>query len=491
MYKVILAEDNYSQRRSLVKVDYPMVDMELIGDFHCGEEALEAHKKNPADLIITDIRMPGMTGIEFLDEARKISSDTLFIITSAYAEFEYAKKAIDLGVCAYILKPYTKKELIEALKGVQQTLDKRRGLIDKDYLVDQMLEESNVLFHLLNLKATNLPVDTQICVCGFKPDKKAELKVADLLQETRQDYFRYEDKYFCLYLEANIEKIRSHMNYMTNYFHRTQSLFFAGQICLNKELRKSMETAVQAFEFAYVDKSGIGCYEYQGKQIMRPRQSYYIDKKQIVERVLHDDRKGLDVLLKEIYTSVITNQYQHNSMMDQCRQLITEINKLLMDKGLEKINSHFIEGSSCFQSMYEELVVAVNLAMGQLLDAKNYSNNIKKALHYMKLHYVEADLSLEDLAEHVSCGYAALSRDFHKETGFTFKDYLSNYRIDMAKQLLLTTTLNIMQIANLVGLSQKNFNRLFTKYCKKTPTEYRQGIMNFTKLPFDPQTISK
>lgn len=127
MYKVIIAEDNYNQRKGLSNINFSEYGMELIGSCENGKKALEIHKRFKANLIITDIVMPEMDGLEFLTKAREISDETFFIITSGHQKFSYAQKAIELGVIYYLLKPFNKRQIIEKLKGAKEKLDKKNN----------------------------------------------------------------------------------------------------------------------------------------------------------------------------------------------------------------------------------------------------------------------------------------------------------------------------------------------------------------------------
>lgn len=130
MYKVIIAEDNYNQRKGLSNINFSEYGMELIGSCENGKDALDIHKKYKADLIITDIVMPEMDGLDFLAKARAVSEETLFIITSGHQKFSYAQKAIELGVIYYLLKPFNKRQIKEKLKNAKEKLDKRKIKVD-------------------------------------------------------------------------------------------------------------------------------------------------------------------------------------------------------------------------------------------------------------------------------------------------------------------------------------------------------------------------
>ncbi len=106
MYKLIIAEDDVNQRRGLSNIDFRSLGIELVCACENGERALKAHQELRADIIMTDIVMPQMSGIEFLKAARDISGSTVFIVISGHEDFKYAHQAIELGVIHYVLKPF-------------------------------------------------------------------------------------------------------------------------------------------------------------------------------------------------------------------------------------------------------------------------------------------------------------------------------------------------------------------------------------------------
>ena len=125
MKKVMLVEDEEFILQGIrYIVDWEAISMEVTAMAHNGREALEMFQKEPADIVVTDVEMPLMNGLELLEEIRKISPRTRFLILSGYDEFEYARKALKLDVEEYILKPINEEQLQQALISAGEHLDK-------------------------------------------------------------------------------------------------------------------------------------------------------------------------------------------------------------------------------------------------------------------------------------------------------------------------------------------------------------------------------
>ena len=125
MKKVMLVEDEEFILQGIrYIIDWEEIAMEVTSMAHNGKEALEMFRQEPADIVVTDVEMPLMNGLDLLEEIRKISPRTRFLILSGYDEFEYARKALKLDVEEYILKPINEEQLRQALISAGEHLDK-------------------------------------------------------------------------------------------------------------------------------------------------------------------------------------------------------------------------------------------------------------------------------------------------------------------------------------------------------------------------------
>lgn len=132
MMKVLIVEDEYLTRRGMVEMtDWRGMGCEVIGEAANGEEGLEKIIKLKPDVVVTDIRMPKLTGIEMITEAQKYTGNINYIIVTAYGEFEYAVSAVRLGVADYLLKPFKDEDL---QKVIMQIENRRNGRLNDNYI---------------------------------------------------------------------------------------------------------------------------------------------------------------------------------------------------------------------------------------------------------------------------------------------------------------------------------------------------------------------
>ena len=127
MYKVLLVDDEYFPREAL-KTTIPWEEhgLTICGEGKNGVDGIKKAKELNPDIILTDINMPGMDGLEMITQLQKVMPDVLYSIVTGYSEFEYAKRGIELGVEDFIVKPVDDAQMIKTVKHMVETLDERR-----------------------------------------------------------------------------------------------------------------------------------------------------------------------------------------------------------------------------------------------------------------------------------------------------------------------------------------------------------------------------
>lgn len=138
MYSIMIVEDEYLVRQGIVSlVDYEQFGMQVIAQAENGREAWQKFQKNPADILLTDINMPQMNGLELAKLVRDQAPKSHIVFLTGYDDFDYARTAIKLGADDYLLKPFSKDDVEEMLAKVQTKLDKERKKAQIQNLVDQ------------------------------------------------------------------------------------------------------------------------------------------------------------------------------------------------------------------------------------------------------------------------------------------------------------------------------------------------------------------
>ena len=138
MYSIMIVEDEYLVRQGIASlVNYEQFGMQVIAQAENGREAWQKFQENPADILLTDINMPQMNGLELAKLVRDQAPKCHIVFLTGYDDFDYARTAIKLGADDYLLKPFSKDDVEEMLAKVQTKLDKERKKAQIQNLVDQ------------------------------------------------------------------------------------------------------------------------------------------------------------------------------------------------------------------------------------------------------------------------------------------------------------------------------------------------------------------
>ena len=138
MYSIMIVEDEYLVRQGIASlVNYEQFGMQVIAQAENGREAWQKFQENPADILLTDINMPQMNGLELSKLVRDQAPKCHIVFLTGYDDFDYARTAIKLGADDYLLKPFSKDDVEEMLAKVQTKLDKERKKAQIQNLVDQ------------------------------------------------------------------------------------------------------------------------------------------------------------------------------------------------------------------------------------------------------------------------------------------------------------------------------------------------------------------
>ena len=170
MYSIMIVEDEYLVRQGIASlVDYEQFGMQVIAQAENGREAWQKFQENPADILLTDINMPQMNGLELAKLVRDQAPKCHIVFLTGYDDFDYARTAIKLGADDYLLKPFSKDDVEEMLAKVQTKLDKERKKAQIQNLVDQgQRSELEEAIHA-RLADSELSLKSLASQLGFSP----------------------------------------------------------------------------------------------------------------------------------------------------------------------------------------------------------------------------------------------------------------------------------------------------------------------------------
>lgn len=412
--RIIVVDDDKIIRMGLIKILNKLFENhEIVGDFQNGLLAFEYLKENDGqvDLVITDIKMPIMTGIQFVEKANKeLKHPPIFLVLSGYDEFTYVRDTMKYGAFNYLLKPIKKDELkkvveeveikIEELKKKDKIMTKSIEVIKKDFFKHLLFSNSDI---------------------NIRTDKS-------LLENIQLDEGYY---YQMVVLPINKEEKEFNNKLLNSYF---------------KEV--SNNNKIEYIYFLYSDNVYIVFY-FNGNEISNISDvTNLIDEKSNVFI-----ENGISVFILEC-TNKIGEVREHSKLVRKVKE------KMLYNKNSKK---YYVDDLNELSDILEDdknLYSATSIKLAIQFITKNFNNNI----------------TLKDVADEVFLSQNYLSELFKKETGEGFYEFLSNYRVKRAKELLVTTNLKIYEVAESVGYNDSiTFGRAFKKITGTTPNNFRNN----------------
>lgn len=529
MLKVIIADDEKKicQLLQLI-VDWHALGYEIVAVAHDGLEALEYVRKYEPDVIITDIQMPECNGLELLHRIREERQNIDILIISGYREFEYAHQALQEGVEDYLLKPIKRAELETSLRNIQsrrqlqstkkeelETIEKTLALsVDK---LQTSLIQKIAAGHITHMTLSLL---NQEYHCGFKGSsllfatirigledpvqRKTEEVIGRKLQMTVRNGLRDAGIAACcdaltefdVLVLANLEEGQ---NPEPCFYHLIYSIKdFMGKMMpchvavgVSKVSDGALFEAFNRSQLAAMDQIFRG----SDRIIEYKKPDYEVETSLFVnDRSAFEIRRGLTALSPEAITGVaaqIIAQMRSGVRPVQSGANVYHILKALQQQigsvsqiiyANEEIgsllSSYERRLQTCFQwAEYEKLFSGMATDLTDMLirqREQRESKPISYARNIIRERFRE-QLTLDQISSELGLSPAYLSAMFKKETGITISQYITDFRIEEAKRLLVTTNDPIARIAEMVGYHDaKYFSRIFKSTVGLKASEYRR-----------------
>lgn len=536
MLKVFLVEDEAIIRRGIKNnIPWEKEGFVFAGEASDGELAYPMIKKIKPDIVITDIKMPFMDGLELASIIKKEMPDTKIIILSGYNEFDYAKRAISIGVTDYQLKPISSDKLLETIKRVGEIIreEKAQKKLLNEYIKENQenleLEKAKLFYALADNSMSTaeilewggeLGLDltasyyTVILLKIFSSSVgntyqehlvEMERKVEGFLecQECIYYFKRWGEGWFLLVRSEDENEFsdltQELKQYLASLFVREkESLRYFGGIGSTvqrlRDVSQSFNSASRLFAARFFMELN---------QIITEDELHRIEAAQKENEDLKDinisnmDRKLLEDFLKVgdaeeagpfldtyfekigvgNYSSLMFRQYLMVDMFLGVSKFLEGLDsdsQELMDKfgDTEEIKVRIHSTEQMIQYMKDLFTEAMKLR--DSLSQDKYSRLLEEAQKYVKQNYSSNEISLNMVASHVGISPSYFSTIFRKETGSTFTEYLTEIRMEKARELLRCTSKKTAEIAYDIGYKDAHyFSYIFKKTQGITPKEYR------------------
>ena len=488
MYKVYLLDDEPFILEGLKYiVDWQDYGFEIVGSANNGDDGLKEILTMDIDLVITDIMMPKMTGLELIENLIKLNYQTNFIVLSAFQEFQYAKKAISMGAQNYILKPIDTEELERSLINIKNKLkDKENRNKDKEVVNNSLLlkiitdkDYENIDYLKEKLKYNG---EYRVGIIELKNKNKDIHKVLKVIPGMKKYLYCIENKSKAVFIiddKFNNEYIEELTNIKNQIIDLINDIVYIslGQIIKDlKDINTSYESAkdISEYKIIYPDISWIKAYKEKNNRNI----DIDIDFEDLKSLLINKDFTNASLYIESKFSKLKQDNLNPKKIKAKALEVFLNVYNHIDESKLMKNLSIYLENAINTNTIDEIQLELINMIKFMQTKLENTQESISpiiiKLLDHIEQNY-QKDLNLKEISDILNINSIYLGQLFQKEIGILFSDYINNFRINKAKDLLSNTSLKASEIGELVGYSNKNyFYRKFKSIVGITPSEWRK-----------------
>lgn len=534
--KVFLVEDEMVIRRGIKNsIDWEKEGYIFCGEASDGELAYPMIIKEKPDILITDIRMPFMDGLELCKLVKKELPNIKILILSGYDEFDYAKEAIRLGVTEYLLKPISSGKLLEALNGVSESI--RREKEDKDRVRKYMEEMRENTEHEKQKFFEQMIAGNLSMADALETGKKYEMNLSAGMYNLLLFRFtlgKENRKSGELLGEAEyaIEKLTERLEYVFEFQRGVEGWAFLLMADNEEQMSERVKELSKDLEEIMKNYSTIAYFGGIGQPVARLREleeSFREAERALAARFtmelnriisVEDIRMAQNVdTLDDIEitsfgeiekTRTMLEKFLNNGAEDEIDEFVDVYINELPEENLKSVlmrqyiimDAYIVMMSFCekiegiegeMQAQSEELKNSMKtiqtleeiknyirmllkkiIGVRDTISGRRYSDIIEIAKDQIRKTYMSDEISLNTIAAEVGMSPIYFSSIFSKEMGKTFVEYLTEIRMDRAKELLMCSSMKTSEIGYEVGYKDPHyFSYIFKKTQNCTPKEFR------------------
>lgn len=527
MCKILIVDDEKLIRKGIIaKLKHNNINCDWVGEADNGQEALNIIKSEKPDIVLTDIRMPVMDGIQLIRNCYEKFPDIRFIIMSGYAEFSYAEQALNMGVSAYILKPIDDNNLVKSIVKVMKelsysrkakkdakevaSLGKDRDRLLRERVINQLLHtsrdfEKDKLLEQIGLKTLGVKYSYTLAVLHvdsasyyhspFKFDDLVLIKfsiknildevpcncekmVVDNQKDINQILILFYDSDKAILGTASENYIRNVYSKICTYLHLSLTIGISGieDRLANEIYRQARLAFEQRLIFGgnqiFFYKKVSGC-----SQLSVPEHKF-----RLMQRCMEiSDFDGIKEILDDIFLSKEAVDMAGVYIRLAYSEVISCLFKACSSYGVNSpADPEFLSGEvidymedSAQISLYLYTMIT-DILTGRRTEGINCKAIADEVQSYILNNYTQ-NITVGELARKYAINPDYLSSVFKQETGKNIIRYLTETRIEKACRLLSETQLKVSDISYSLGYNDRQyFNRVFKKITGMSPTDYRQ-----------------
>lgn len=482
MFRVLIADDEKSVAESLVSsIPWEELEIQVAGTAADGRTALELAEKEMVDIAILDIRMPGLNGLELCERLRERNERIQLIIVSGYAEFAYAEKAIQYGVIGYCLKPLDYVQVTRFLRRAIQNLKRDRQLpVQGDLMEVLERQDEDEIRECLGGLGLVCQGGYYIGVsCG---ERKLEISPGDgislRLGRRQWGYILKQDWFGGCSMEGRSspaeESVQEQGRWEEEQLKKNsavpEGIGYLGQPIEGRAIYEGFEECTaRAYQF-FIEGAGTVCC-----CLDESRANSWVDA--IQEKVQGNQWGSVSSLLEKI---------KRDGVADFTVRSALRLGNLLLSNPClrDEENDSYIYSVEQLVNTYgsfREMLGCLQQSLAEGGSRKEEDGNFTNASFMKLMHYInenyKTEISLMGAAQmlHMSANY--VSQLFKRESGTTFVHYVTQKRLEDAKELLTATKKPLTDIALEVGFNDTfHFIKTFKKFTGMTPGQYRAGV---------------
>lgn len=527
VFKVLIADDEYWTREKLKKmIAWEQYHLKLLKPAEDGEEVLVRMEEEQPDILITDINMPFLNGVELLKIIKEKYPEVITFVISGYDDFDYVKETFMAGSINYLVKPVSKIDLVNAVVKALELISNKR---EKEAVVarekGELLKAASVIqdrefSHLLEYKETFFtPNITMNSNMDFAGSSLVLIKIHNL------SYIIKKSEYDMNTVSFNIkERIRDIVQkeeiMIFNHIYRSNEFIIISELenreltCISKRLlvelgnlaKSPITIAISEHSYsmdsiyqAYVQTvSMLMTRTYTTESCLLCADSPKYDKGELKSHISEAQLKELQILLKAGNDKGVRELIFERVGLVHCekweylevRQTVRRIFNILTEDRNNMSSEEFLNLQSMTE-MVDKTIELLDVAylcevIEDILEnilstaietsAESMQSIVHQAAEYIQEHYFEA-LTLSGISKQFHVEHSYFSRIFKKEMGVTLMLYIAKIRIEKAKEYIRNSDSNLTEIAFMVGYDDYTyFNKVFRKHTGISPRDYKRSI---------------
>ncbi|MDR2575134.1 MAG: response regulator [Treponema sp.] len=490
MLKLLIVDDEPIIRSGIRGlIEWGKYGYEICGEAEDGPSAVEAILELKPDLVLLDLHLPGFSGLETIKKLRKSISQgggtTHFLIISGYAEFEYAKEAINLDVDGYIEKPIDENILVERITSIA------REITIKDPEGHRQVQFLKIMDGIYKEE-----IYGPFCFTG-EYVQAAFISVENTLLPSLRNFFQkdvchvftYKEFMVCLFEDTPETAVKRLLEDLSDYLEK----YGAGcAITLGSRhreersgsgIQKTCREAEELIEdvFFYREKKYLSAQDIQDKNSATVDWDYDEEVKKLCSYIQVIDNKMIHFFFTELQDIFFHSGKNPFTIRQECMELMIEVRGEMIKK-FPALKERLGTGKETLDEIMKEryLGMIINtmteacLYISGCLPLLSADSSFQRIISYVKNNYKE-DLRLETLGQlfYYNCAY--LGKRFKEYTGINFHTYLDKLRIDAAKKMLQDTDMKVYEISAAVGYANADyFYSKFKKHTGESPLVFRR-----------------